>query len=68
MNELCAKLDGPLVKVSMNATADSIARFENDYAELRSAEIARRRESRCTCSDNDNVRLWLHTPPLFAKN
>src|SRR6185436_11756653 len=67
MNKLGAELDGPLVKVSMDATADSIACFENDYFQLRSAEFARRRESRCTCSDDDNVSVLLHIQPLFAK-
>jgi hypothetical protein len=49
----------------MNATADSIARFENDYFELRSAEFARRRQSCRTCADNYDVSI--HTPPLLAK-
>jgi len=65
VNKLGAELDGPLVKLRMYATADSIARFENYDFDLRSTELTRRGESCRTCADNYNVSI--HTPPLFAK-
>src|ERR1041384_1743988 len=60
VNELRAELNGPFVRVSVDAATNSLARFEYDDFELRDTQLARRRKSSRTRSDNDDVCIQFH--------